>query len=68
MDQVQHYFFLSFASDPGVNGYSGYSGGAAAAPVQSGFVDPSRPNHVYIPATNEQPPTYDESVSSKKNN
>lgn len=53
---------------PGVNGYSGYSGGAAAAPVQSGFVDPSRPNHVYIPATNEQPPTYDESVSSKKNN
>ena len=62
--QVQHFLYFSI-SDPGVNGYSGYSG--AAAPVQSGFVDPNRPNQVYIPPSNEQPPSYDESVSKKNN-
>ena len=58
---------------PGINGYSGYSaggfanpGGAAAAQVQAGYVDPNQPNTAYIPPPNEQPPPYDESV--KKNN
>ena len=59
---------------PGISGFTGYSGGgfanpggAAAAPVQAGFVDPNNPNTAYIPPPqNEQPPSYDDSV--KKNN